>query len=96
MDNEVITIRVAGLISKPVVLEPQAGVRLLGVLQDVGRRSIPWRESHVVDMLAKSLGPQQVGAWALVFTTIIASTTTRIIAIAGLLSLVTPSAPMGV
>ena len=95
-NNEVITIRAVGLTSKPVVFVPQAGVRLPGVLRDVGRRSIPWRESHVEDVPIENLGPRQVRAWAPVFAAIVASTATRMVAVADLLSLVTPSTPAGV
>ena len=95
-DNEVITIRNAGLISKPVILEPQAGVRFSGVFQNVGRWSIPRWESHVEDVPTESLGPRQIKTQALVLTAIIASTTMRVVAMVGLLSLVTPSALVGV
>ena len=84
--NEVITIYATGLTSKLVVLEPQAKVRLPGVLWDIGRRLISRRGSCVEDVLAKSLGPRQVGARAPVFAIVVAFVATRMVAPAGLLS----------
>ena len=49
-DNEVVIIHTTGLIGKPIVFKPKSGVCLPRVLRDVGRWSIPWRESNVEDV----------------------------------------------
>ena len=81
-DNEIIIIRSTGLAGKLIILEPQSGVRFPRVFWDVGWWSVSWWEGGIEDVLSEGLRPQQAGAWALVLATVIASTTTRVIAMA--------------
>ena len=54
-DNEVVIIRTTGLTGKPIVFKPKSRVCLPEVHRDVGRWSIPWRESGVEDVPAEGL-----------------------------------------
>ena len=95
-DNEVIIIRTTGLIGKLIVFKPKPEVCLLGVLRDVGRWSIPWRESGIEDVPAEGLRAWQAGARALVLAAVIASTTTRLIAAMGSFSRVAVGTSAGI
>ena len=53
-------------------------------------------EGDIEDASAEGLMSQQVGAQALVLATIVASTATRVIAMAGFLSLAASSMPTGI
>ena len=57
MDDEVIIERTAGPIGEPIVLEPQARVRFLGVFWDVSWRTVSGRERHLEDIPTESIGP---------------------------------------
>ena len=96
VDNETVTIRSTDLESKPVILEPYSGVRFPRVFWDVGQRSVPWWEGGAEDVLAEYLRSRQVGAQALVLAVVVASVMTRVVAIAGFLSLVASSTPTGI
>ena len=85
-DNEVIIIRTTSLVGKPIVFKPKPGVCLPRIFRDIGRWSIPWRESGVEDMLAEGLRAQQAGAWAPVLAAVVTSTTSRVVAAFGSLS----------
>ena len=54
-DNEVVIICTTSLIGKPIVFKPKPRVCLPGVLRDVGRWSVPWRERSVEDVPAEGL-----------------------------------------
>ena len=95
-DNEVIIIRTTGLIGKPIVFQPKAGVCLPGVFRDVGRWSIPWRECSIEDVPAEGLRPWQARARAPVLATIVASAVSRMIAVAGSFPWVAVGAPAGI
>ena len=85
-----------GLASKPIILEPQSRVCFLGVFWDVGQRSVPWWEDGVEDVLAKGLRSRQVRARASILTTIVASATMRVVAMASLLPRIVVGTPTGV
>ena len=95
-DNEIIIIYSTGLARKPIILEPQSGVRFLGVFRDVGWRSVPRWEDGVEDVSAKGLRSQQVKAQASVFTAVVASATTTVVATASLLPHITMGTPAGI
>ena len=96
MDNEIVTIRSTGLARKPIILEPQSGVYFLGVFWDVGRRSVPWWEDSGEDVSAKGLRSWQVRARASVLAAVVESATTRVLATASLLPLITMGTPVGI
>ena len=96
MDNEVIIIRTTGLTGKPIVFEPKSGVCLPRVLRDIGRWSVPWRESSVEDVPDEGLGARQAGARASVLAAIVASAATRMIAAVGSFSRVAVGASAGI
>ena len=75
---------------------PQSGVCFPGVFRDVGRWSVPRWEDGVEDVSAKGLRSQQVRALASVLAAVVASATTRVVAVAGPLSYVTAGTPMGI
>ena len=95
-DNEIIIIRSIGLAGKPIILEPQSGVRFPRVFWDVGWWSVPWQEGSVEDVSAEGLRSRQARARALVLTAVIASATTRVIAADSSLSWVVVGTPAGV
>jgi hypothetical protein len=57
MDDEGVTICAADLISKLVVLDPQARVHFPSVLLDVCWRMIPRRDGRIEDVPAEDPGP---------------------------------------
>ena len=61
-DNEIIIICSTGLASKPIILEPQSGVRFPRVFWDVGWWSVSWREGSVEDVSGEGLRAQQTRA----------------------------------
>ena len=81
-DNDIIIIRSTDLVGKPIILKPQSGVHFPRVFQDVGWRSVPWWKDDIEDVLNKGLRSWQVGAQASVLTAVIASTITRVVAMA--------------
>ena len=85
-----------GLASKPIILEPQFGVRFPRVFWDIGQRLIPRWEDNIEDVSAKGLRSWQVGAWVSVLATIIASTIMRVVAMASLLPLIAVGTPAGI
>ena len=82
--RRIVIIRSTGLASKPIILEPQSGVRFPGVFWDVGQWSVPRWKGDVEDVSAKGPRSRQVGAQASVLAVVIASATTRVVAAAGL------------
>ena len=82
--------------SKPIILEPQSRVHFPKVFQDVGRWSVPRWEDGVEDVSAKGLRSWQVKARALFLATIVASTTTRVVAVASSLPCIAVGTPTGV
>ena len=82
-DNEVIIICTTGLTGKLIVFKPKHGVCLPGVLRDVGRWSIPWRERIIEDVMAEGLRAWQARARALVLAVVVASVALRMIAMTG-------------
>ena len=83
MDNEVIIICTTSLIGKPIVFKPKSRVCLPKVLWDIGRWSVPWRESSIEDVLAEGLRAQQARAQAPVLATIVVSAMPRVVAASG-------------
>ena len=81
---------------KPIVFKPKSRVCLPRVLRDIGRWSVPWRESSVEDVPAEGLRAWQARAWALVLAAVVASTTMRMIAVAGSFSWVAVGMSMGI
>ena len=55
LNDEVVIIHSSGLAGEPEVFEPYIGVRLPGILGDVGRRSEALWERCSLDAVAKSL-----------------------------------------
>ena len=86
VNNEIIITRTTGLTGKPIVFEPKPGVCFPRIFRDIGRRSVPWWEGSVEDVLVEGLRAWQAGAQALVLTAIVASAMTRVIAAASSLS----------
>ena len=84
------------MIGKPIVFKPKFRVCLPRVLRDIGRWSVPWRESSVEEVPAEGLRAWQARARALVLTAIVASTTSRMIAMASAFPCVAVGAPAGV
>ena len=82
-NNEIVIIRSTGLTSKTIVFEPKPRVCLSIIFRDVGRWSVPWRESSVEDVSAEGLRAWQAKARAPVLATVVASAATRMIAVAG-------------
>ena len=66
------------------------------VFWDVGRRSVPRWEDDVEDVSAKGLRSRQVKAQALILAAVVASTTTRVVAVASLLPRITKGTPAGI
>ena len=95
-DNKIIIISSTSLVSKPIILEPQSEVRFPRVFRDVGRWSVPWWEGGVEDVSSKGLRPRQAGARALVLAAVVASATTRVIAMVSSFSWVTVGTSVGV
>jgi len=60
-DDEIIHLRPAGSTSKAIVIEPKAGIRLLGVLGDVGGRTVPLRYVRATDVDAEDSGERGSG-----------------------------------
>ena len=82
--------------SKPIILEPQFGVCFPRVLWDVGQQLVPWWEGGVEDVSTEGLRSWQVRAQASVFRAVVASATTRVVAMASLLPLVAVDTPAGI
>ena len=82
--------------SKPIVFEPKPGVCFSRIFRDVGRRSVPWRESSVEDVPAEGLRARQARAWALVLVAVVAFAATRMIAVAGSFSRVAIGTSVGI
>jgi len=80
-DNVITIIRSTGLASKLIILEPQFGVHFLGVLRDVGRRSVLWWKGGVEDVPAEGLKSWKAEAQASVLTAIVASAMTRVVVV---------------
>ena len=95
-DNKIVIIRSTGLAGKPIILEPQSEVHFPRVFWDVGWWSVPWREGSVDDVSTEGLRPRQVGAQASVLAAVVASATTRVIAVASSLSWIIMSTSTGV
>ena len=95
-DNEVIIICTTGLTGKLIVFKPKSGVCLLGVLRDIGRWSIPWRESSVEDVPAEGLRARQARAQAPVPAAVVAFAAMRMIAAVGSFSWVAVGTSAGV
>ena len=96
VDNEVIIICTTSLIGKPIVFEPKSGVCLPRVLRDIGRWSVPWRESNVEDVPAEGLRAWQDGARDSVLAAVVASATTRVIATGSPLPRIAAGMPVGI
>jgi hypothetical protein len=64
-----------------VVIKPKLGVRLLGVLGDIGRLPEPSRERRITDVLAEDLWSRGFGRWAPVLPAIIAATPSRVVTV---------------
>ena len=55
-DDEIILLRPASSAGKAIVVEPKAGIRLPGVLANVGGRMVPLRYVHAANVDAKDPG----------------------------------------
>jgi len=84
------------LIGKPIVFKPKSRVCLPRVLRDVGRWSVPWWECSVEDVPAEGLRPWQARAQASILSVVVASSASRMIAVAGSFSWVVVGASAGV
>ena len=82
--------------SKPIILEPQSGVRFPRVLWDIGRRSVPWWKGGVEDVPAEGLRSRKAEARALVLADVVASATTRVIATGSPLPRIAAGMPVGI
>ena len=82
-DNKVIIIHTTSLTGRLIVFKAKSGVRLPGVLRDIGRWSIPWWESSVEDVPTEGLRAQQAGARAPVLASVVASAAPRVVAMFG-------------
>ena len=56
-DDEIMLLHPASLAGKAIVVEPKAGIRLPGVLGDVGGRTVPLRYMRTTDVGAEDPGP---------------------------------------
>ena len=81
---------------KPIVFEPKPGVCFSRIFSDVGRQTVPWRESSVEDVPAEGLRAWQAEARAPVLAAVVASTVSRMIAAAGSFPWVAVGVPTGV
>ena len=81
---------------KLIVFEPKPEVCFPRIFRDVGRRSVPWWEGSIEDVSAEGLRPRQVGAWASVLAVVVASATTRVIAVASPLSWIIMGTPASI
>ena len=62
LNDEVVIIHSSGLVGEPEVFEPYTGVRLPGILGDVGGRSEALWERRSLDASAKGLWSQAIRA----------------------------------
>ena len=60
-DDEIILLRPASSAGKAIVVEPKAGIRLPGVLGDVGGWTVPLRYMRATDVGAEDPGPRGSG-----------------------------------
>ena len=66
LDDEVVIIHSSGLVGEPEVFEPYTGVRLPGVLDDVGGWSEALWERRFLDAATKGPWPRAIRARALI------------------------------
>jgi len=76
-DDEIIHLRPAGSTSKAIVIEPKAGIRLLGVLGDVGGRTVPLRYVRATDVDAEDSGARGLRAYAAVLVAVVTTASAR-------------------
>jgi hypothetical protein len=73
-DDEIILLRPASSAGKAIVVEPKAGIRLSGVLGDVGRRTVPLRYVRAADVDTKDPGARRLWAHAAVLVAVVMTT----------------------